>query len=60
MKVELSYRELHAIDQALSIAASVYDTDAQSAPQPRVMEQFLRQAKEARDLAERVNKLANS
>ena len=48
-------KQLQAIQQALSIAADVYDEDEETsrlAGQPLVARQFRDQAKEARDLAD--------
>lgn len=51
-------KELSLLDCALSVAAMVYDSDAETARkegQHRVADQFVEQAKEARDLAARFN-----
>lgn len=68
--VTLSARELQTISAALSVAASVYDDDANNAaaaqsamraaaglePMPcRLAEQFQRQAREARAIADRID-----
>lgn len=54
--MHFTQKELHAIDCALSLAASVYEADAKAMweTSPRLSEQMTRQAHEARVIADRI------